>query len=158
MYTFNREAAFSYATRWAYERNPQFYDFSSLGGDCTNFASQCLYTGCGVMNYTPETGWYYIDLGNRAPAWTGVPFLYSFLTTNEGPGPIAQLSPLYMAEAGDIIQLQNQSGRLYHSLVVLANTGNDILVASHSDDALFRPLSTYNYNNAYLLHILGYNL
>ena len=50
---YDREAAVEYANKWAYGRNPRFYDFSQLGGDCTNFASQCIYAGSGIMNYTP---------------------------------------------------------------------------------------------------------
>jgi hypothetical protein len=56
---YDRRAAVEYAHRWAYGRNPRYYDFEKLGGDCTNFASQCLYAGSGVMNYTPQLGWYY---------------------------------------------------------------------------------------------------
>ena len=95
---YNRENAVAYAKKWAYGRNPKYYDFSDLGGDCTNFASQCIYAGSGVMNYTPTYGWYYISVNNRAPAWTGVDELYRFLTTNRGAGPRAILSfilPLY---------------------------------------------------------------
>ena len=84
---YNRQKAVEYAKKWAYSRNPQFYDFQDLGGDCTNFASQVIYAGCGVMNYTPVYGWYYISLNERAPAWTGVNQLYRFLTTNTGEGP-----------------------------------------------------------------------
>ena len=40
---YDRQAAVDYAHRWAYHRNPDFYNFDELGGDCTNFASQCLY-------------------------------------------------------------------------------------------------------------------
>ena len=32
---YNRTAAVEYANRWAYFRNPEFYDFSAIGGDCT---------------------------------------------------------------------------------------------------------------------------
>ena len=39
---YDRAAAVLYAHRWAYGRNPAFYDYEELGGDCTNFASQCL--------------------------------------------------------------------------------------------------------------------
>ena len=42
---YNRQAAVAYAHKWAFGRNPAFFDFSELGGDCTNFASQCLYAG-----------------------------------------------------------------------------------------------------------------
>ena len=51
--------AVAYARRWAFGRNPDYYDFSRLGGDCTNYASQVLFAGAGVMNFTPTYGWYY---------------------------------------------------------------------------------------------------
>ena len=56
--SYDREAAVAYARRFALSRNPAYYDFSDLGGDCTNFASQCIYAGAGIMNYTPTFGWY----------------------------------------------------------------------------------------------------
>ncbi|MCI5625590.1 MAG: amidase domain-containing protein, partial [Clostridiales bacterium] len=71
---YNRQATVQYAHRWAYGRNPRFYDYQGLGGDCTNFASQCLYAGTGIMNFTPVYGWYYRSANEKAPAWTGVPF------------------------------------------------------------------------------------
>ena len=39
---YDRQKAVDYALTWALDRNPKFYDFSSLGGDCTNFISQCI--------------------------------------------------------------------------------------------------------------------
>ena len=48
---YNRDAAVAYAEKWALSRNPAFYNFSGIGGDCTNFASQCIYAGSGVMSY-----------------------------------------------------------------------------------------------------------
>ncbi len=85
---YDREAAIAYAHQWAYSRNPSFYNYDDIGGDCTNFASQCLYAGTGVMNFTPTFGWYYIDANRKAPAWTGVPYFYNFMTRNEiSPGP-----------------------------------------------------------------------
>lgn len=56
---YDRKAAVEYAHEWAYFRNPAFYNYQLLGGDCTNFASQCIYAGSKVMNYTPVFGWYY---------------------------------------------------------------------------------------------------
>jgi len=32
---YNRANAVAYAKKWAYGRNPKYYDFSDLGGDCT---------------------------------------------------------------------------------------------------------------------------
>ena len=39
---YNREHALQYAKKWALSRNPLCYNFSGIGGDCTNFVSQCL--------------------------------------------------------------------------------------------------------------------
>ena len=39
----NRLNAVNYAKKWALSRNPDFYNFDLLGGDCTNFISQCIY-------------------------------------------------------------------------------------------------------------------
>ncbi len=40
---YNRENAVEYAKIWAYKRNPKYYNFDPVGGDCTSFVSQCLY-------------------------------------------------------------------------------------------------------------------
>ena len=77
---YDRARALAYAQKWAFSRNPQYYNFDWLGGDCTNFASQCLFAGTGVMNDTLELGWYYRSLNDRAAAWTGVEYFYKFLT------------------------------------------------------------------------------
>ena len=55
---YDRASAVAYANRWAYFRNPEYYDFSSIGGDCTSFASQCILAGGAPMNFTPDFGWY----------------------------------------------------------------------------------------------------
>jgi len=103
---YNREAALAYAKKWAFKRNPQFYDFSKLGGDCTNFASQCVYAGSGVMNYTRDLGWYYIDPNNKAPAWTGVDYFYNFMTREEATvGPVAEVTGIRQILPGDVVQL-----------------------------------------------------
>lgn len=154
---YNREKAVAYAHQWAYGRNPAFYDFSNLGGNCTNFASQVLYAGAGVMNFTPTFGWFYISLNNRAPAWTGVNELYRFLINNRGSGPQAEETGLRQIEKGDIIQLRFRgAGAFDHSPVVVdvgLRTPDTVLLAAHTNDADFRPLSTYNYNAYRCLHI-----
>lgn len=152
---YQRQSAVEYARKWAFGRNPAFYDFENLGGDCTNFASQCLYAGSGVMNYTPTFGWYYRSSYDRTPSWTGVQYLYQFLTQNKGAGPFAIETNRSRMLPGDIIQLGDQNGRFYHSPIVVAVEDNEIYVAAHSYDAYMRPLSTYIYDQARFLHIEG---
>lgn len=157
---YDRKAAVQYAHRWAYGRNPAFYDYEHLGGDCTNFASQCIFAGSGVMNFTPTFGWYYIDANEKAPAWTGVPYLYNFLTRREfSPGPVAEDSRLEDMRPGDIVQLSFKGDAFQHCPVVVAvgstPTLDNTLVAAHSYDADNRPLSTYEFRQIRFLHITG---
>lgn len=151
---YDRYAAVYYARKWAFGRNPAFYDFENIGGDCTNFASQCIYAGCRVMNYTPTYGWYYISLERRAPAWTGVEYLRNFLVTNRSVGPYGKEVSEDGVMPGDIVQFGDSTGRFYHSPVIVA-TYPQILLAAHSNDVLDVPLSYYSYERVRFLHIWG---
>ena len=42
MPTYTPAQALSYASTWALARNPAYYNFDALGGDCTNFYVQSL--------------------------------------------------------------------------------------------------------------------
>lgn len=160
---YDRRAAVAYAHRWAFSRNPAFFDFSDLGGDCTNFASQCLFAGTGVMNFTPEFGWYYIDAENRAPAWTGVPFFWNFMVRNEvSDGPFGLGTTPNFIRPGDFVQIRfKSSSEVFAHTPVVVSVGyppalDNILVAAHSNDADNRPLNTYeDVEEMRFLHILG---
>lgn len=157
---YNREAAVAYAHTWAYRRNPAYFDFSGIGGDCTNFASQCIYSGAGVMNFTPLYGWFYRTANDRTPSWTGVQYLYDFLTRNLGAGPFATEVSLSQLEPGDVVQLAiDREDRYQHTPVVVRIDGEpsltNVLVAAHSNDVDYRPLSTYNIRKIRCLHIEG---
>ena len=163
---YDRTRATAYAKKWALSRNPLFFDFTGNGGNCTNFVSQAIFAGCSIMNYTPTFGWYYRSESDRAPAWTGVDELHDFLiglgdfsTNGDGTGPYGRPAREAMAiELGDVIQLQNSLGQFYHSLIISGFTPNDILVCAQSDNALDRPLSTYNYSSLRIIHIDGARL
>ena len=151
---YNRTAAVTYARKWALSRNPAYYDFEKIGGDCTNFASQSIYAGARVMNYTPVMGWYYRSSSDRSASWTGVEYLFNFLVNNRSVGPYARVVSRDEVEPGDIVQLGTHSGGFYHSPVITA-VKPTILVAAHTYDALDRPLFTYTYDTVRFLHIEG---
>lgn len=157
---YDRNAAVRYAHQWAYARNPNYYNYDKIGGDCTNFASQCLYAGTGVMNYTPTFGWYYHDANHKAPAWSGVVYFYNFMTRKEvSPGPFGIETTLENLEPGDFIQLRFNKPVFAHTPIIVAMgnppTLENTLVAAHSYDADWRPVSTYAYQEIRFLHILG---
>lgn len=151
---YNRSAAVAYAREWALKRNPAYSNFDKLGGDCTNFVSQCLFAGCGVMNYTKDTGWYYISLGERAAAWTDADYLNKFLLSSQRIGPTAVSVPLNQIETGDLIQLYNGMN-FYHSLVVCGFDSGEPLVCAHTYDAYMKPLGEYSNAEAHGIHITG---
>ena len=159
--SYDREKAVAYAHRWAYGFNPAYGNFTDMGGDCTNFLSQCLHAGGLPMNYRPVTGWFYNSLSSRAPAWTGVNELYRFLVSNTAAGPVAEEVPLSRIESGDIIQLATEHPYFHHGVIVVhagsSPSPENILIACHSYDVDYRPLAAYHILQQRCLHITHVN-
>jgi len=157
---YDRAKAVNYAHLWAYGRNPAYYNFEGIGGDCTNFASQCLFAGTRVMNYTPTYGWFYINANKRSPAWSSVIYLYNFLTGNDGIGPYGRECQIGEIQKGDLVQLIINEEHYQHTPVIVfigENSDPDnILVAAHSYDCDYKPLSGYNYKSIRFIHIEGF--
>lgn len=153
---YNRNDVYEYAEKWAYARNPRYYNFDPVGGDCTNFASQCIYAGCRQMNYNYVNGWYYINGNNKSPSWTGVEFLYDFLISNNGIGPKGQKCEIDKLEVGDIIQLSFNGIEYSHSLVVI-QAGNSVyntLISAHTYDVFGKSVGEYDFEKYRCVHIM----
>lgn len=152
---YNREAVYEYAKKWVYGRNPKYYNFDPVGGDCTNFVSQCIYAGCGQMNYNRNNGWYYIDGNNKSPSWTGVEFLYSFLATNNNLGPKGEETTIDKLGIGDVVQLSFNGQIFSHSLIVVKNgtNVNNTLIAAHTYDIFGKSVSEYGFEKYRCIHI-----
>jgi len=142
---YDRRKAADYARRWALGRNPAFGNFSGMGGDCANFASQCLWAGWGRRM---AAHWYYHSMEDRTPSWSGVKFLRRWLL-EAGRAEVCEVGE---AETGDVIVLWN-GHRFYHTLVVVV-PGDDPLIAAHTHDVLDRPVSDYGALAREALHIL----
>lgn len=157
--TYDRQAAIDYALKWAMSRNPRYYDYEGLGGDCTNFVSQCIFAGSGVMNYKPNFGWYYASANNHSPSWTGVPFLYDYLTRKTGAGPIGVHTAMQNIVPGDISQFSNGKGHYYHSQFIVSvgdpPSYDNILICTHTYDSINRPLTSYEFSGIRFVHITG---
>ena len=152
---YNREVVYEYAKKWAYGRNPKYYNFDPVGGDCTNFVSQCIYAGCKQMNYNRNNGWYYINGNNKSPSWTGVEFLYNFLTTNNNLGPKGEKMTIDKLEIGDVVQLSFNRQIFSHSLIVIKNGINtdNTLIAAHTYDIFGKSVSEYGFEKYRCIHI-----
>ena len=153
--SYERSRAVEYARRYAFSQNPVFGNFRGIGGNCTNFVSQCIYAGACKMNYTPTFGWYYISMDERAPAWTGVEYFSNFMTSNSSVGPYGRFAEADECEIGDVVQLGRENEGFYHTLLIVGFDADEILVAAQTDDALDRPLSSYDFDFARFIKILG---
>lgn len=158
---YNRNRAMQYSNQWALHRNDQYLDFSNLGGDCTNFISQCLYAGSGIMDYTKDFGWYYINGYEKSPSWTGVPYLYKYLTrTIPSPGPYAIETNIENIQPADIIQLAFSTNSDFRHSLFISSCGAiptiyNIYVNTHTDDQQFYSLTQFNWNRIRFIKIQG---
>ena len=154
---YDRQKTKEYAKKWAYSRNPKYYNFDKLGGDCTNFVSQCIYAGSNVMNYAKNTGWYYNSINDRSPSWTGVDFLFKFLTNNKSVGPRGRQVEINEVQIGDIIQLSFDGTNFSHTLIIVNKentlTLDNIYIACHTYDSYNRRLYTYSFKKIKFIHI-----
>ena len=154
---YNRDLAVSYAKKWAFSRNPEYYNFDSVGGDCTSFISQCIYAGSGVMNYSKLNGWYYKNGYDKSPSWSGVEFLYNFLVNNKNVGPFGRNVSQNEVDIGDVIQLSFTGNRFEHSTIIVGIDALDdlskIFISSHTFDSFYKPISTYNFKKIRFIHI-----
>ena len=149
---YNRNSAINYARKWALSRNPRYYNFDPVGGDCTSFVSQCLYAGSQKMNYNHESGWFYNNGYDKSPSWSGVEYLYKFLTQNKSYGPRGKEVAQNELQPGDIAQLSFSGNKFEHSLFILDPL--TLSVAAHTYDVLDKKISEYNFAKVRFIHIV----
>lgn len=154
IFPYERNQAILYARRWVFGRNPDYYDFSKIGGDCTNFVSQCLYAGSNTMNFTPN-GWYYNSSFDRSPSWTDVDAFKNFVLNNQNEGPFGTVSEMGDTEAGDFILLGTSDGDFYHSTIIVGFENGVPLIACHTYDQFNKPILSYNAERFLCIHVAG---
>ena len=161
--SYNRTRAQKYMESYGgSKRNSKFFDYSKQGGDCQNFASQCLWYGFGgtdskstieakafpMITNSGDRDWYQTSKQNDTPkswVWTGVDEFFEYIEEGSGfdLGPHGTVyDGVAYAEVGDIIQIDIESdGEFNHSYVVYrvqgttgSRTSHDIWVTSHTAD------------------------
>lgn len=157
----DRQAMRTYQDRWFNGYNPDYANYDGYGGDCTNYASQVLYSGCRTMYSRSGSGiagsnyWFYRTSYDRSSSWTGVNELRSFLLNNTTKGPSGIISTTFGALVpGDIIQL-GSGDNYYHSIVVY-NQGGDPYVTAHTSSYSGYYSSRYGGSSNSKIHIDGY--
>lgn len=146
---YNRIHAVEYAKTYALSPNLDFRYFSiyeTLGGDCTNFVSQCLLAGGAPMTYEGKHAWWYNKSGTYntsddkwSVSWAVAHSLYWTLKVNnetDSNGVKGQeVSSVSSLELGDLIFYENQRGIIFHSAIVTGFSPAVTLVSQHSYEA-----------------------
>lgn len=167
-YYIDRVTAVKYARDNALIINPQWGNYESMGGDCTNFTSQCLYNGKVPFDSSGTYKWYWYSDSNRVPPWTGATEFRQYALGNNSAttnnyGLYAKASSWGYVIQSDIVQLGGSSP--YHSMFISAIVADlydnitDYLICQHSTSAQERlkdyPLSSKAGTKSYI-SIEGY--
>jgi len=111
------------------------------------------------MNYS-QNPWFYKQKFVYSPSWTGVEFLYNFLTTNKGLGVYGEKCKINDCQIGDVIQLKfRRKSSFSHSLIITQIEDfvpNKIYVCANTSDAKDVLLSRYIYEEIRYIHVIGY--
>lgn len=152
---YNREDAVNYAISYSkWPGNNSYFNFSNIGGDCTNFSSQVLYSGgmlmSGVKNGPYKDSWYYYgaNIPDRSSSWTNANIFRKYWSISQENELIRVYKiNIYSVKTaledfqrivddllpGDIIQHVRISDELtYHSQIIHKKLKNDLLFCQHS--------------------------
>lgn len=150
---YNRIKVLDYARRYAITPNKEYPFFETysnhIGGDCTNFLSQCLIAGGAQMTYSPNP-WYlrkldYLPYYEFTTSWSLAHSLYWFLRGNWennylGPKGI-KLELLSHLEIGDLIFFEKPNRKIFHGAVITSfSKNNEPLISQHSHNCLDIPI------------------
>lgn len=154
------------ATKYAKDHAEKYNkDYNKYSKDCTNFVSQCLEAG-GISMDKPSTipegvkdttkYWYSIkytssgifgdkDAWKESSSWVRVEDLYTYCVdeANAELHTYASLSALKQGvEVGDIVQIRNESGDWYHSIIISDyDTSDGFLYCGHTSDRRDYPIN-----------------
>jgi Putative amidase domain len=143
----NRQAMIQYANQWWNARNPEYFAYDQ---DCTNYASQLLRAG-GIRfrnafndRYSSSSWWYnknFLIPGTRqSESWSVAPDLHKFFASSPDVAqPVSKTSDL---NVGDIVQVGNSSGYLYHTMIVTNKRSSDsmLYLTGHTQNRLQLPV------------------
>lgn len=164
MSNYDRYAAASYAKAYALNPNPTykfFYEIGEVGGDCTNFVSQCLHAGGIPMDFNPRNEpWWYSKKNNQwSISWAVAHSLYWCLKVrterNLSGLKGVETNDISALELGDVICYENYRGIIYHSAIITDFQGNSPLISQHTFNALNISYIKSKSKKAHYMKILG---
>lgn len=138
---YSRNAAVNYALTYGANPNPAyryFKEYQMLGGDCTNFISQCLHAGGAPFDYNFKIQWWYNSSSSWSYAWTIAHSLYWYLREKyrlNSPGLKGQeVSDISLLQLGDLIMYESYRGVIYHSAIITSFVNSAPRITQHTPE------------------------
>ncbi len=151
--------------------NSNFYNFNSVGGDCQNFASQCIWAGFNGNNdpdainklLRPMDGdnpqWYCDGKGNKSSSWA-TPSFFDEYTNDTGNGVRIDATKskdnadLYTSslQLGDEVIVNNGG----HAIIIVDFDKTDAYFSAHSGNVRRGRLKDYNFNKGKIIRPTKY--
>lgn len=167
---YSRRNAVDYALTYALHPNPEYRYFlvaGNLGGDCSNFISQCLYAGGAPMDFGSQRPWWYkkSPRGNMndtwSISWAVAHSLYWCLKVRNElklPGLKGEEVPDdSLMQLGDVIQFEDFNGMVYHSGIVTSfavEGGRKVpLISHHTYNAINVPYTEHSAKKIHFMKI-----
>lgn len=180
---YDQNLAVEYARIFTTEYNDHFINYTSLGGDCTNFVSQCMYVGLGgsddkdaltqtdssslppvPMDNDGDSQWYWMKNKNggdyRTSSWTGARNFVNYRITSQEADIIKEDLVVF----GDFDAMMTLSEMnaihpsiLRGSIVVVQNNTHAMIISGmgNSVQSIVCISHTPNTQNASLLDMVG---
>lgn len=167
--SYNYSNAVAYAKQYYSSYNSAYPDWTSYGGDCANFISQCLYAGGKSMKGTPGTStaaqnwsnWFSkgtsCNTSNVSSTWRGANAFKSYWQSNaSGYSTFSTVgsSSYSYGFIGDAVSLLNSNGSAYHTLIIVGYdaANKDFVVAAHTSNTKTAHLSDYSPAGGFIIY------
>ncbi|KGG80437.1 hypothetical protein Y919_06370, partial [Caloranaerobacter azorensis H53214] len=173
---YNPYQARDYAYSWYNRRNPAY---NTWPFDCTNFISQCIYTG-GVNEHLPSSGvytgvkettdyWYservyVVDKGYRwaeSTSWIRVVDFYAYWASRvPNVNYVNNTDVSVYGEIGDVVQLMDSSTlRRYHTTIITKKENGIVYLTYHTADTKDKRIDEFDdeFTNWTLFNFFWFN-
>ncbi len=135
VYAYNATKSVSYANEWFGSRNADKYaDYSTQGGDCANFVSQCLIDGGLDLDQDDDIPTSHIGVGGTIVNCDSLQdHLEDFQHTEVSTGTGASQAPSNLGP-GDVVIFGYDADDYTHAAIVISGNGSNAVLAAHSGD------------------------
>lgn len=166
--TYRSLDAVSYAKEYYDTYNTAYPDWTSYGGDCANFISQCLYAGGKSMKGTPGSStaaqnwsnWFSTgsscNTSNVSSTWRGANAFRNYWQSNaNGYSTFSSVdsSSFIYGYTGDAVSLLNNNSA-YHTLIIVGYdfANKDFIVSAHTGNTITAKLSDYSSASGFIIY------